>query len=74
MNIIYRAGRAYLAYNLAAWQQVRRAAVPILIVVGVASFAIGTIGAMSGDQVLVWAPAVYVWTLAISFSLARWLP
>lgn len=74
MNIIYRAGRTYLAYNLAAWRQVRRAAVPILIVVGVASVAMGAIGAMSDDQVLVWAPAVLAWALLASYSLARWLP
>ena len=74
MNILARAGRAYWRLNEIAWQYVRRAAVPILVAVGVASVALGIIGAMNDDQVLVWAPAVYAWTLVFAWAIARTLP
>lgn len=74
MNVFVRAGRAYWRLNEIAWQYVRRAAMPIIAAVGVASVAAWFIGAMNGDSVLVWAPAVYVWTLMFSWAVARVLP
>lgn len=74
MNYIVRAGRAYWRLNEIAWQYVRRAAVPIIVGVGVVSVAMWFVGTMRGDQVLVWAPAVYAWTLMFSWAAARLLP
>lgn len=71
MNIFVRAGRTYWRLNEIAWQYVRRGAVPIIAAVGVASVAAWFIGAMNDDHVLVWAPAVYAWTLAFSWAIAR---
>lgn len=74
MNVLARAGRTYWRLNEIAWQHIRRAAVPIIAAVGVASVAMWFIGTRSGEPALLWAPAVYTWTLVFAWALARWLP
>lgn len=74
MNVIVRAGRTYWRLNEIAWQHVRRAAVPIIVVGGAASVAMWFIGTMRDDQALVWAPALYAWGLVLANSLGRLAP
>lgn len=74
MNILIQAGRTYWRLNEVAWHYVRRAAAPIIAAVGVASTAMWFVGTMSGDPALLWAPAVYVWTLVFARAVTRWLP
>lgn len=70
METLMRAGRAYWQWNERAWTVIRRFAIPILILFGIAALAAWFVGERIGDPVLVCAPAAFAWALLVGVVLA----
>lgn len=71
MDTALRLVRTYARFHELIWTRLRAAAVPILVLVGVATVIAWAIGTQTGNQLMVWSPAAYAWTLACSYALTR---
>ncbi|MFF8829348.1 hypothetical protein [Streptomyces sp. NPDC015131] len=71
MSVIVSTARAYWRFNERLWQQLRRFAIPILAVLGVASLALWGAGLVTGNAALLWAPAYFAWALAVGHMVSR---
>lgn len=71
MTTIVRYARMYWRLNELAWQQVRRAAVPILVLGGIAALVTSFVASQTGHENLIWIPIWYAAALSISVSIAR---
>lgn len=71
MTHVVRYARIYYRLNVLAWQQVRRAAVPILALGGIAALVVSFVASQTGHEDLIWIPIWYAAALSISVSIAR---
>lgn len=71
MNMVLRAGRAYWRLNERAWVVVRRAVMPLLALIGVASMACWVIGVKTSDPLMLWAPALFGTVMLLGATAAR---
>ena len=71
MTTVVRYARMYWRLNELAWQQVRRAAIPVLAVEGIAALVVSFVAAQTGHENLIWVPIWYAAALSMSVSIAR---
>lgn len=69
MDRTAQAARVCLRLLLLAWRQVRRAATPLTVLFAVVSVAAQVVGAKTGNNVLVFAPAAYAAVLCIGCAV-----
>ena len=69
---VVRYARMYWRLNELAWQQVRRAAVPLLVLFGAASLAIALVGTAHGHPELALAPAFFVGAMSVGVIVSRY--
>lgn len=74
MDTALRLLRAYWRLNELLWRNIRTAALPILVLGGLATIVAWIIGTQTGNQLLLWSPAAYAWIAAGSYALTRALP
>lgn len=72
MTAVVRYARMYWRLNELAWQQVRKVAVPLLVLFGVAAFAIGLVGTAHGNPELALVPAFFVGAMSVGVIVSRY--
>ena len=71
MTTVARYARIGYDLHVLAWNQIRRAAVPILIIAGAGSAVAWVVGVQTGNMPLMWGATAYIAALSCSYSLSR---
>lgn len=72
MTTVVRYARMYWRLNELAWQQIRKVAVPLLAVFGVAAFTVGLVGTAHGHPELALVPAFFVGAMSVGSIVSRY--